>query len=70
MMIMDEEKIWLGIAEEAYRAYGIVTDFKNYQGLPMPTFDELSKTIKQAWVTACQQAVDSYDESFNEGIEG
>lgn len=24
------------VAKEAYQAYGGVTDYKNYQGLPMP----------------------------------
>jgi hypothetical protein len=34
----------------AYTAYGRVTEFENYQGLPMPSFDELPPKIKEAWI--------------------
>lgn len=37
------------LARKAYHAYGKVTDFKNFQGNPMPEFDDLPETIKQAW---------------------
>lgn len=43
-------------AREAYAAYGKVTDFKNYQGLPMPTFDELPEKIREAWIAAARTA--------------
>lgn len=36
----------------AYEAYGKTTDFKNYQGLPMPTYDDLPEKIKLAWEAA------------------
>lgn len=37
------------LARIGYDAYGAVTDHKNYQGLPMPEYDDLTPTIKQAW---------------------
>jgi hypothetical protein len=40
------------LARAAYAAYGEVTGYKNYQGLPMPTFNELSETIQRAWTAA------------------
>ena len=51
------------LARIAYAAYGKTTDFKNYQGLPMPEYDELTDKIKQAWqasVTAVCEAVTGY----------
>lgn len=39
-------------AKEAYHRYGETTDFKNFQGNPMPKFEDLSETIQQAWVNA------------------
>lgn len=44
----DEE----AIAKSAYNAYGKVTDFKNYAGLPMPAWEELPVKIRQAWHAA------------------
>ena len=38
--------------KEAYEAYGTVTDFKNYQGLPMPKWEDLTPQIKKAWQAA------------------
>jgi hypothetical protein len=40
------------LAESAYNAYGETTDFKNYQGLPMPKWNELSERIQSAWKAA------------------
>lgn len=31
---------------------GQTTDFKNYQGLPMPKWENLSLKIQQAWIAA------------------
>lgn len=39
-------------ARIAYTAYGRVTDFKNFQGNPMPKFDDLPDRIKEAWTNA------------------
>jgi hypothetical protein len=35
--------------KDLYRVYGSVTDFKNYQGLPMPEWDALPAKIVEAW---------------------
>lgn len=37
------------IGRLAYAAYGELTDHKNYQGLPMPTWDDLPENIRAAW---------------------
>lgn len=54
----DDEKL----AKRAYEAYGKVTDFKNYQGLPMPKWEELSDKIKQAWLAACLEVIEAMQE--------
>jgi hypothetical protein len=36
-------------AERCYRVYGAVTDFKNFQGNPMPDFADLPPKIQEAW---------------------
>lgn len=46
------------LAKLAYQAYGSVTDFKNYQGLPMPAYDDLPPKIKEAWGAAVKRLVD------------
>src|SRR5574343_2108803 len=43
-------------AKVAYTAYGQTTDFKNFQGLPMPSWDELTENIREAWVNASRAA--------------
>jgi hypothetical protein len=45
------------LAKIAYRAYGETTDFKNYQGLPMPEWENLSETIQRAWINAVADVV-------------
>ncbi len=45
------------LARVAYKAYGQVTDFKNFRGEPMPEFDQLPETIQKAWVEASKAAV-------------
>ncbi len=40
------------LAQEAYTAYGSVTDWKNYQGLAMPTWGSLPPKIQEAWRAA------------------
>ncbi|MBA2706985.1 MAG: hypothetical protein H0U59_04175 [Gemmatimonadaceae bacterium] len=36
----------------AYLAYGATTEFKNYQGLPMPSWADLPDQIRRAWCNA------------------
>lgn len=61
--VLDELADLLGVssdlidrAKSAYRAYGSVTDFKNYQGLPMPEWDDLTEKIRAAWIAATKNA--------------
>jgi hypothetical protein len=46
---------WKKYAESAYNAYGRFTDFKNFQGNPMPKWEDLPERIQGAWVAAVQQ---------------
>lgn len=49
--MVDDRKL-TDLAEKAYKAYGAVTGFKNYQGLPMPDWNMLTDTIRAAWKEA------------------
>jgi len=40
------------LARMAYDQYAIVTGGKNYQGLPMPHYNDLGDTIQSAWRAA------------------
>lgn len=44
------------LAKQSYYAYGNVTDFKNYQGLPMPKWEALTDKIREAWRAAARYA--------------
>ena len=48
---MDEKQLEI-LAKMTYGAYGSETDFKNYQGLPMPKWEELPDKIREAWEAA------------------
>jgi hypothetical protein len=47
-------------AKIAYQAYGETTDFKNYQGLPMPEWNALTETIRKAWIKAALAAIEAW----------
>jgi hypothetical protein len=53
----DDDQIVM--AKIAYAAYGQTTGFKNFQGNPMPNWDDLPDTIQGAWVAA-SNAVAAY----------
>lgn len=40
------------LAKRAYIGYGSATSFRNYQNLPMPTWEELPPRIQTAWLAA------------------
>jgi uncharacterized protein YecT (DUF1311 family) len=40
------------LARIAYAAYGQTTSYKNYQGKPMPNWDDLGEPIQRAWIAA------------------
>jgi hypothetical protein len=54
---MHPDEYFVPFAQSAYDAYGEVTDHKNYQGLPMPKWEELTPRIQQAWVGAVKDVV-------------
>lgn len=41
-----------GLARIAYDAYGLVVEYKNFQGKKMPEWDQLPPKIQKAWVAA------------------
>lgn len=45
------------LAKLAYEAYGKVTDGKNYQGLPMPSWEDLTDKIREAWDAAVTEVL-------------
>ena len=45
------------MGREAYQAYGETVGFKNYQGLAMPTFDNLTPLIRQTWINAASRVM-------------
>lgn len=55
------------LARSAYEAYGRTTDFKNYQGLPMPRWDDLGEAIQLAWTAAAEVA---YWQGYLDGDTG
>jgi hypothetical protein len=48
---------WLGYAQMAYHAYGESTDFKNFQGNPMPIWGALPERIRAAWGCAVRAVI-------------
>lgn len=50
------------LAREAYKAYGESTGGKNYQGLPMPEWEDLGAEIQTAWVSAVAAVIDRISE--------
>lgn len=45
---------YLHLAKAGYQAYGDKAEWKNYQGLPMPTWDDLPENIKIYWESAAE----------------
>lgn len=50
---MDSDTV---LAMEMYQAYGKSTDFKNFQGNPMPAWQDLPEGIQKAWIAAGKKA--------------
>lgn len=60
--IKENENLMKKQVLDAYDRYGSVTDYKNFQGNPMPKFDELPVKIQEAWFAAVQP----FDRSINQ----
>lgn len=52
---------WEAKAVAAYYAYGQATEFKNYQGLPMPEWPDLSDTIRSAWIASVKRVANDFN---------
>lgn len=46
------EETGYNYGKEAYQAYGNYVDFKNFQGNPMPSWNDLGEKIQGAWQAA------------------
>ena len=46
------------LAIAAYQSYGESVGWKNYQGSPMPRWEELGPAIQQAWLDAANAVRD------------
>lgn len=46
---------WPEIAASAYRAYAANTGNKNFRGEPMPSWEDLTPAIRNAWQAAVRQ---------------
>jgi hypothetical protein len=57
------------LAKQAYAAYGSVTDHKNYQGLPMPQWEDLTPKIRQAWRVSILRVADVIREETRRATE-
>lgn len=49
---------WDGIAQEAYKAYAQAVDNKSVHGEELPSWESMSKKVKQAWIEAIRRAVE------------
>jgi len=47
------------LAHIGYDAYGAAADWKNYQGKPMPKWDELPPDIRMKWRAATAAIVEN-----------
>jgi hypothetical protein len=52
MALQERAMIDREAAPIAYAAYAEVTGGKNFRGDPMPEFDDLPETIREAWTAA------------------
>ncbi len=41
-----------GLARAAYEAYGDAVGWRNYIGIPMPPWDQLTETVQKGWRAA------------------
>jgi len=53
-----QEGVYMTDGEAAYAAYGNYVGWVNYQGLPMPPWEELPDKIKGAWGAAAEAIVE------------
>ncbi len=49
------------LAQEAYRTYGETVGFKNWQGLDIPTWAELSAKQQLAWENATEHVCKQFN---------
>lgn len=57
------------VAIMAYNAYGDYVEWKDYQGLPMPKWEELPEKIQVAWLKAGIAAVEGYHSLIDTRID-
>jgi hypothetical protein len=52
-------------AKSAYKAYAANTGNKNFQGNPMPEWEQLPAAIQTAWEASARQIIDSWEGKAN-----
>jgi hypothetical protein len=52
------------LAKASYAAYGEATENRNYQGLPMPDWENLGDRVQKAWIAAAGSIAIGLLESF------
>lgn len=45
------------VARSLYGAYGESAGWKNYQGLPMPRWEDLTDAIRGHWIASAREAL-------------
>jgi len=55
-----DEIDWQSIARNSYEAYNQVSNWKNYQGLPMPQWDDLPANVRDAWLASAKESIKQY----------
>jgi hypothetical protein len=60
------QDLMFALAIIAYQAYGESVEWKNYQGLPMPRWEELGPAIQQAWLDAAAAVRDAVAEEIGQ----
>jgi hypothetical protein len=46
-----------GFGRKAYQDYGDYVGWQNFAGLPMPQWEELPETIRQAWLVSVRGTI-------------
>ncbi|NJR37745.1 MAG: hypothetical protein HC781_01565 [Leptolyngbyaceae cyanobacterium CSU_1_4] len=54
------------LAMRAYHAYGAANDYRNYQGLPLPEWQQLPESVQNAWKNSVQSVL--FESGYAEGL--
>lgn len=60
---------YVDLAQKAYEDYAEYTNWKNYQGLTMPQWEDLPEGVKNAWMNAAAAVTEMVLEKPEEAKE-